>query len=249
MPQFQDGIPTVADQSSSIITSKSDLWKRCDHLLPLVTNATKGDNNTAKEAACCVSDDDDIRYLFVPGRIEICGKHVDYLGGQSLVCATTLGMCVKIIRRRDCKFVIRSDSYANDVFEFEIGCSSREAAAPPPWAHYPKTVLTRLCKLFGSDCVGFDMAIASDLPQASGMSSSSGLVIATFLGFYFANNLSSNNLFESQITSREELCQFLGCLENGAAFKSLADGHGVGTHGGSQDHVEEKFHDFQRQIQ
>jgi len=29
--------------------------------------------------------------IFVPGRIEVLGKHTDYAGGRSLVCATERG--------------------------------------------------------------------------------------------------------------------------------------------------------------
>ena len=179
------------------------------------------------------------------------------------MCATNLGLCVKIIRRTESsKFTIVSDSYASQAFELDVSraaddfssaaaCTSLKPASPPAiwaWAHYPNVVLTRLYKLFSLSAFGaeacdlvkvngFDMAIASDLPQASGLSSSSALVIATFLAFYFANDLHENELFTSQIQSREDLCQFLGCLENGCEFKNFAAGHGVGTHGGSQDHV------------
>ncbi|MDX1430536.1 MAG: galactokinase family protein, partial [Rhodothermales bacterium] len=32
--------------------------------------------------------------FFVPGRIEVLGKHTDYAGGRSLTCATEHGFCV-----------------------------------------------------------------------------------------------------------------------------------------------------------
>ncbi|HEX6943313.1 MAG TPA: galactokinase family protein, partial [Gemmatimonadaceae bacterium] len=34
--------------------------------------------------------------LWVPGRIEILGKHTDYAGGRSLVCALERGFCVQV---------------------------------------------------------------------------------------------------------------------------------------------------------
>src|SRR4026208_1975112 len=39
--------------------------------------------------------------LWVPGRIEILGKHTDYAGGRSLVCALERGFCVQVAPRRD----------------------------------------------------------------------------------------------------------------------------------------------------
>ena len=39
--------------------------------------------------------------LFVPGRIEVIGKHTDYAGGQSLTCAVERGFAVSYRPRRD----------------------------------------------------------------------------------------------------------------------------------------------------
>jgi len=40
-------------------------------------------------------------YAFVPGRIEFLGKHTDYAGGRSLVCALERGFCVAAAPRAD----------------------------------------------------------------------------------------------------------------------------------------------------
>src|ERR1700722_6583154 len=39
--------------------------------------------------------------LFVPGRIEVLGKHTDYAGGRSLLCAIERGTCVAARKRSD----------------------------------------------------------------------------------------------------------------------------------------------------
>ena len=39
--------------------------------------------------------------LWVPGRIEVLGKHTDYAGGRSLVCALERGFCVRVAPRSD----------------------------------------------------------------------------------------------------------------------------------------------------
>ena len=36
--------------------------------------------------------------LFVPGRIEVLGKHTDYAGGRSLTCAAERGFSVAYVR-------------------------------------------------------------------------------------------------------------------------------------------------------
>jgi len=38
---------------------------------------------------------------FVPGRIEVLGKHTDYAGGRSLLCAVERGFCVVARPRAD----------------------------------------------------------------------------------------------------------------------------------------------------
>ena len=40
-------------------------------------------------------------WYHVPGRIEVLGKHTDYAGGRSLVCATEQGMAVETAPRAD----------------------------------------------------------------------------------------------------------------------------------------------------
>ncbi|MEQ1646343.1 MAG: galactokinase family protein, partial [Pyrinomonadaceae bacterium] len=44
--------------------------------------------------------------MFIPGRIEVLGKHTDYCGGRSIVCATTRGFHAEIERRTDAKVSI-----------------------------------------------------------------------------------------------------------------------------------------------
>src|SRR6476619_5319020 len=42
-----------------------------------------------------------VRFYFVPGRIEVLGKHTDYCGGHSIVAATEPGFCVAAAPRDD----------------------------------------------------------------------------------------------------------------------------------------------------
>src|SRR6266705_5107272 len=50
---------------------------------------------------------DDLHYCFAPGRIEFLGKHTDYAGGRSLICALERGFCVVATRRPDYRVRIR----------------------------------------------------------------------------------------------------------------------------------------------
>ena len=49
------------------------------------------------------------------------------------------------------------------------------------WSNYPMTVVRRVARNFPDARRGCSMAFASDLPLAAGMSSSSALMVMTFL--------------------------------------------------------------------
>lgn len=172
--------------------------------------------------------------IWVPGRIELFGKHTDYAGGRSLLCAVERGFVVRAALRTD--HLVR----AADVVRREHCETSLDAAAPheaPGWPHYVATVARRLARNFPSADKGVDLAFASDLPVAAGMSSSSALMIAVFVSLAKSNDLRSSEEFRREIFSREELASYLGCIENGESFRSLEGDAGVGTFGGSQDHA------------
>ena len=51
------------------------------------------------------------------------------------------------------------------------------------------------------------------------------------------NHFDQRDAFKKNITSPEDLMEYLGCNENGQSFKGLAGDKGVGTFGGSEDHT------------
>lgn len=171
--------------------------------------------------------------VWVPGRIELFGKHTDYAGGRSLLCAVERGFVVRAALRQD--HVVRAVDVAGD----EQCETSLDPGADvlPGWPHYVATMARRLARNFPHANRGVDLAFESDLPVAAGMSSSSALMIAVFVSLAKSNDLRSSEEFRREIFSREELAAYLGCIENGQSFRSFAGDSGVGTFGGSQDHV------------
>jgi galactokinase len=105
------------------------------------------------------------------------------------------------------------------------------------WSNYPMTVCRRIARNFPGLTRGADMAFASDLPPAAGLSSSSALIVATFLALADANELASRAEYQEAIDGNEGLAGYLGAVENGDSFGSLAGDRGVGTQGGSEDHT------------
>ena len=171
---------------------------------------------------------------FVPGRIEVLGKHTDYAGGRSLLCTAERGFCVAAVARED-NVVRITDTIRRQSSEFEL---SAELAVPDfSWRLYPAVVARRLARNFPGELRGADIALASDLPSAAGMSSSSALVVAMHAVLSEVNRLSEREEYRANITNTEDLAGYLGCIENGQTFKLLTGDVGVGTFGGSEDHT------------
>jgi galactokinase len=170
----------------------------------------------------------------VPGRIEVLGKHTDYAGGRSLLCATERGMVVAVAPRSDGRVRV-TDARSEQQVDLAEGT---EAARIPRWAVYPRTVLRRAGADFGVPIPGCDILLDSDLPSAAGLSSSSALITAIFLALDAMGGLSATAPYQAAIRSREELAAYLAAVERGTPFAGLgADDHGVGTRGGGEDHT------------
>jgi len=171
---------------------------------------------------------------FVPGRIEVLGKHTDYAGGRSLLCTAERGFCVVAMPRAD--VVVRIHDIVRRK-NAHLLLSSDLAVDHFGWSVYPSVVLRRIARNFPGATVGADIVLASDLPSAAGMSSSSALVVAIFAVLSAVNHLAERHEYAANITSADDLAGYLGCIENGQTYKSLAGDRGVGTFGGSEDHT------------
>ena len=171
---------------------------------------------------------------WVPGRLEFLGKHTDYCGGPSLVCAVERGFAVASAPRSDARVRI-ADAMSGEQAEAEL--NDALVVRHGHWSSYPLTVCRRVARNFPDARHGMDLAFASDLPPAAGLSSSSALIVATFLALSEANELTERADYRATIQSTEDLAGYLGAVENGSSFGALMGDSGVGTQGGSQDHT------------
>jgi len=173
------------------------------------------------------------RAWWVPGRIEVLGKHTDYAGGRSLLCATDVGAVFLVAPRSDAQVRIldvRSDLETTFEIGPELGTTTGD------WTNYPRTVARRLSRNFGP-LLGADIAFSSDLPLAAGMSSSSALIVAFSLILIGTNDLARRDDYSENIHTLEDLAGYLATVENGRTFGTLTGDAGVGTFGGSEDHT------------
>jgi galactokinase len=172
--------------------------------------------------------------MFIPGRIEVLGKHTDYCGGRSIVCAIDRGFYSDVEPRTDPVVELRnSDTDERVAFDLE---NLPEKSGH--WIDYAVTVGKRVSANFtGCSLKGCTVKFRSDLPKAAGLSSSSALMIMVFAALDAVNDLRSMPEYRANITDDLDLAEYLGCIENGQSFRGLKGSAGVGTFGGSQDHA------------
>ena len=169
---------------------------------------------------------------FVPGRLEVLGKHTDYAGGPSLLAAVDRGVVVDLTDGVDA-IVVESAALPG---RLELRPGVDPGLPGGHWGHYVQSVLDRLHLNFG-ELRPAQLSVESDLPLASGMSSSSALVVAVALALIDHNGLRERAQWRANIDGDIDLAGYLATMENGLSFGSLEGRRGVGTFGGSEDHT------------
>jgi galactokinase len=170
---------------------------------------------------------------FVPGRIEIFGKHTDYAGGRSLLCTVPRGFAVAA-RPRDDGRVRALDARLGEATTVD---PASDPARAEGWSKYVAAVASRLARDFPGATIGVDIAVASDLPRAAGLSSSSALIVALAQAIVRRGALDERPEWRRELPAPTDLAGYLGAVENGLTFKAFTGAGGVGTHGGSEDHT------------
>jgi galactokinase len=175
--------------------------------------------------------------FWVPGRLEVFGKHTDYAGGRSLVCAVPRGLALAATSRPGSVHVVDARRQESVTLE-RVGA---DGTIPPyrhtGWRHYVEVVVRRLARNFPGAPISAEVAFASDLPRAAGMSSSSAVVVGLASALVRISQIDSRPEWLANIRSPFDAAGYYACLENGLSFGTLAGDAGVGTHGGSEDHA------------
>lgn len=109
-----------------------------------------------------------------PGRVNLMGEHTDYNDLPVLPIALHRGVSLALRPRDDEKvrLVNRDPRFAPVTFEIAVSITHDPRGH---WSNYPRAAAQELARRFAI-YRGFDGVVASDLPVASGLSSSSALV-------------------------------------------------------------------------
>ena len=144
-------------------------------------------------------DGDEVSIARAPGRINLIGEHTDYNGLPVLPMAINRDIAAVFAPREDALVVINNTASHFEERRFEL-----VESIPPfetgDWGNYCKAAVQGLLDHFsdlgkGSGTFrGFQVLFDGDLPPASGMSSSSALVVLCALIFLKANDLEMDKL-------------------------------------------------------
>ena len=170
----------------------------------------------------------------VPGRVEVLGKHTDYAGGSVLVGAVDRAITARARRVAGPPGSLTATTDYGDPVTLRAGVDP--GLEPGHWGRYLQTVLDRLTLNFEAGAAAH-LSLSSDLPPASGMSSSSALVCATALALASLNGWDEDPRWIESMPDRLSLAGYLAAVEGGRSWRDLPGTNGVGTRGGSEDHT------------
>lgn len=111
---------------------------------------------------------------FSPGRMNLIGEHIDYHGGFVFPAAIQLGTYGVVSKRKDAKFYFYSKQFPSKV-PVQVDMKHMTFDASFGWVNYMKGVLDGCLKKGIYFSFGLNIYIDSDLPKASGLSSSASI--------------------------------------------------------------------------
>ncbi|HTY18386.1 MAG TPA: galactokinase [Myxococcota bacterium] len=138
-----------------------------------------------------------------PGRVNLIGEHTDYNGGLVLPCAIDRATVAVAARRSDSRLRVHSTALGA-AGEIEPGRAARGRG----WLDYVTGVAWAFQRE-GLPVAGLDVALASDLPRESGLSSSAALEVAMATLLDAAAGVGLDAAERARLAWRAE-CEFVG---------------------------------------
>jgi galactokinase len=148
------------------------------------------------------------RRFQAPGRVNLIGEHTDYNDGFVLPCAIDYQTLVAVTPRDDMTVSVVAVDCNNEKDEFSLDCEI-ETHPSQLWSNYVRGVIRHL-QLRGHVFKGANLAIAGNVPQGAGLSSSASLEVVigeTFRSLYQLPLTKADVALNGQ----EAENQFVGC--------------------------------------
>ncbi len=139
--------------------------------------------------------------FFAPGRVNLIGEHIDYNGGYVLPFAISNGTYGIVKKRKDLSFNMYSLNFKESgVISFtsdELYPRSDSRHKNLDWALYPAGMIYTAREYYNADIsFGFDLLIYGNIPNGSGLSSSSSLdmLIGKIINDFYGLSLDGTKL-------------------------------------------------------
>ena len=188
----------------------------------------------------------EVEYIFSsPGRINLIGEHLDYNGGTVLPMAIDLGIKAYLAKRNDNIINLASLNYENDVYTTNL---EDLQIKDYHWSSYVIGPLKVLREQGISFNQGYDILLSSDLPMASGLSSSACLEVLTIYMFTYLNHINIEKIDMAKYARNSEMkychvnCGIMdqACIALAKKDYSLL----LGTSSLDYEYVNTNFHDY-----
>jgi len=144
-----------------------------------------------------------------PGRVNLIGEHTDYNDGFVLPCAINHGTVIAARARDDTRVRVVAADYEGQVDEFRLD-EPIEARTDMLWPNYVRGVAKYLLE-HGLPLRGADLALAGDVPQGAGLSSSASLEVAVAQAFKTLFGFSTLSPTDMALIAQRAENRFVGC--------------------------------------
>jgi len=132
--------------------------------------------------------------FFSPGRVNLIGEHIDYLGGEVFPIAIDLGTSAYVTKREDQEFHLLSTSF-EEVGVITASLKDLTFKKEDNWANFIKGVIQLLLSKGYKIPHGLNLLLDSNLPIGAGLSSSASIEVLTMTIL--------NHIFDLGLTQKE----------------------------------------------
>lgn len=151
-------------------------------------------------------DATDLQRYFCPGRVNLIGEHIDYLGGSVLPVAISMGITALVKATKEPIIRLHSTDF-DETIEFDI--DHLPESKQENWTDFVVGILNHL-KSKGVILSGVNILFDSDLPKSSGLSSSAALEVLCYFMFTELWTGSACNRIQMAIDSQRIENNFIG---------------------------------------